>query len=365
MALNKVTKSRIYAPRNDRFQRSLIAGHTWYSKIDLKDAFYHLRIYPADKWKTTFRTPHGLYQATVLMFGLKNAPGEFQLWIEEVLSKFLGDNVCVHIDDILIHTDTRDECAALTEKILKTLLSQRINVNKEKSVYLVRDVEYCGFRFTKTSCRPLDRSDDISSWPTPKNPTELRGFLGLCNQMRDHVPRYAQIAAPLYTLTGKSWSWSDQHTHSFEALKAACMEMMATHHHDTSAKATITTDASLFGISGILTQRGVVTAIWSRALLPAERNYTTNERELLAVVGCLKAWVMYLDESPGILVRTDNMINASSLKPNQSNRRLNRWIEELMTWPLTWQHLPGHLNPADFPSRRADYKYIKGGEDPD
>ena len=363
--LNAITKPRIYAPRNDRYQRSSISAHTWYSKIDLKDAFYHLRIWEPDRWKTAFRTPHGLYEATVLMFGLKNAPGEFQMWIEEVIATVLGDNVCVHIDDILIHSDTREECAALTKKVLDLLSKHRINVNHEKSVYMVESVEYCGFRYSKTRCTPLIPRDDILSWPEPRNPTQLRSFLGLTNQLRDHVPRYGLIAPPLYKPTGKTWVWTSQQSNAFHRLKVACANYLATVHHRPDQRCTLTTDASLFGIAGILSQRGAVTAIWSRSLTPAERNYTTNERELLAVVESLHHFVFYLDTSPGILVRTDNMINATNLKPNQSNRRLNRWINTLQAHPLTWQHLPGERNPADAPSRRPDYvHYIKGGEDP-
>jgi hypothetical protein len=143
---------------------------------------------------------------------------------------------------------------------------------------------------------------------------------------------------------------------------------MATRHHRPYDKCTLTVDASLFGISGILSQRGAVTAIWSRALTPTERNYTTNERELLAVVESCRHYVFLLDQSPGILVKTDNQINSTALKPNNSNRRINRWIADLMALPLTWAHIPGEGNPADGPSRRADYKnwekYKKGGREP-
>lgn len=99
--LNALTKPRVYAPRHDRYMRSQISGHRWYTKIDLENAFYSMSIREEDRWKTAFRTPLGVYEACVPMFGLKNAPGEFQLWIEGILNGLLGDNVCVHIDDIL------------------------------------------------------------------------------------------------------------------------------------------------------------------------------------------------------------------------------------------------------------------------
>jgi hypothetical protein len=361
--LNAITKSRIYAPRADRFLRNQITAHAWYSKIDLENAFYHMIIREDDRWKAAFRTPHGVYEPNVPMFGLKNAPGEFQLWIEEVLAEVLGECVAVHIDDILIHTHIRDECIALTKKVREILARNRVNINEAKSVAVVRQIDYCGLTYSHHSHRPFDRSDELATWPTPKNLTQLRAFLGTVNQFKDHVPRFGHTATPLYAATGKSWIWSEIQERAFLDLRHDCSNSMATANHDPTKPATMITDASLWGASAILKQRGAVTAIWSRSLTSAERNYTTNERELLAVVGALKAWTMYLDISPAILVKTDNMINATLLKPNQSNRRLNRWIADLQAYPIEWEHIPGETNPADGPSRRRDYRRPPKEED--
>jgi len=353
--LNRITKSRVYAPRADRWLRSAISGHTWYTKIDLKNAFYHMRLRDGDKWKAAFRTPHGVYQPTVPMFGLKNAPGEFQMWIEEILAEVLGDEVCVHIDDILVHTDEREECTRLTRTILSILERNNIEVNTKKSRFCVTEITYCGFIYKDNTCKPRDKSDTLMSWPEPNNVTQLRGFLGTTNQFADHVHRYGMMAEPLYTATGKTWVWSYAQSRAFQQLKLACATCMATAAHDPLQPCTLITDASQVGIAALLKQNGRVTAMWSRVLTPAERNYTTNERELLAVVDALRHWVIYLDTAPAILVKTDNMINATLLRPNQSNRRVNRWIADIQAYPLEWEHIAGEGNPADGPSRRSDY----------
>jgi hypothetical protein len=353
--LNYITKSRIYAPRSDKFLRNDIAKHTWFTKIDLKDAFYHLSIAQQDRWKTAFRTPHGLFEWNALPMGLKNAPGEFQLYIEEVLSTVLGEHVCVHIDDILIHTDTKERCALLTSKVITILQRHKLTINEKKSVYLVQAVIFCGFEYQQGTVKPLDRAETLSSWPLPKTPTQLRAFLGLTNQLRDHIPRYAATVSPLYNLTGKEWKWTPTHTKAFLKARELATRTVATTRHNQSHSATLTTDASLFGLGAILSQRGRITAIWSRALTPAERNYPANERELLAVVEALRVWTHLLEVSPSILVLTDSMINATNIKANHSNRRINRWIHTIQAFPLVWAHTPGATNPAYTPSRRPDY----------
>lgn len=361
--LNEITKSMVYAPRADRFMRNDIARHTWYTKIDLENAFYHLWLRDGDQWKAAFRTPHGVYEPLVVMQGMKNGPGEFQLWIEHIISEVLGENVCVHIDDILIHTDSREECREIELRVREILARHNININIEKSVSLVTKVEYCGFIFEKKSVRPVDRSAEFATWPIPRNLTELRCFLGTANQFADHVIKFGTIAAPLYAATGKRWVWSETQKRAFFQLREACCNHMACTNHRPEDPATIITDASLYGLGGILKQRGRITAIWSRSLTGAERNYTANERELLAVVSCLRAWNMYLDLSPAILVKTDNMINATLLKPNQTNRRINRWIDDLQRYPIEWEHIPGVENPADGPSRRRDFRPLPRNDD--
>lgn len=358
-ALNAITKSRVYAPRSDTLLRQEISRSRWYTKIDLKDAFYHMKVNLEDRWKTSFRTPQGLYQFTALPQGLKNAPGEFQLYIERLLSTVLGENVTVHIDDILIHTVLRETNVSFTHKVVTALRMHNIHINKEKSVFLTDEVEYCGFRYHAGTIKPLYQTETIDHWPLPTNTREVQAILGFANHYRDHIPAFAAIAQPLYSLTGNSWNWTNNHTNSIAQLKHALNNMIMTHTHDRTAPATITTDASLFAIAAILDQNDRPTAIISRQLTSAERNYDAAERELLAVVYAVDKWIWLIEDAPHIRVRTDNMINATNLKQSTANRRKNRWIERLMRHTLIWEHLPGEKNPADAPSRRPDYK--KGG----
>jgi len=354
--VNKYCFPMIYAPRTDRALRSEIQRHTWYCKIDLKNAFYHLRIRDADRWVTAFRTPRGLFEFNVLPFGLAPAPGLFQHYIEQVLSNLLGPNCHIHIDDILVHAHTKRQCIALEKEVRQRLRRHDVLVNEKKSTTVVNAVDYCGYHYENGTCTPIGKVEAIATWPEPKSVTQLRTFLGMTVHFRDAVPNYAHKAQPLYASTGKSWQWTSQQKQAFLLLRKSITRLVSSQRYNPDKTAQLITDASLFAGGAILQQEGRVVAIWSRAFTPAERNYTANERELLAVVDALLTWQYMLEASPGIDVFTDNMINATNINQSQKNRRINRWILVLAQYKLTWHHTPGKENPADHVSRRPDYK---------
>jgi hypothetical protein len=361
--INAHLDTSVYAPRSDRALRSNIQQHTWFRKIDLKNAFFQIRLQAADRWLTTFRGPDGLWCFKVLPQGLAPAPGLFQQYIEQLLGDFLGDNVTVHIDDILIHTSTKRQCIALSSQVEKVLQTSGLHTNDEKSTPVSTVVDYCGYHYEGGRSVPIGKTESIKEWPQPRNVTELRKFLGSTVHFRDAIPRYAVIAQPLYECTGKVWRWSSTQDRSFCALKQAVCKLVESNRYTSDEHSQMTTDASLFGVSAYLVQNQRVIAVWSRALKPAERNYTADQRELLAVVNALEVWEHMLETSPGISVYTDNMINATNIKATTNNRRKNRWILTLARFKLTWHHTPGMTNIADALSRRPDYNYKEGGEE--
>jgi len=107
-ALNDVTIE-------DRCQIPLIGetldrlrGASWYTSLDLKDAYHWIRVNAGDEWKTAFRTRYGHFEYLVMPFGLANAPATFQAYINRALAG-LVDTICVvYLDDILIYTHSED-----------------------------------------------------------------------------------------------------------------------------------------------------------------------------------------------------------------------------------------------------------------
>jgi hypothetical protein len=157
------------------------------------------------------------------------------------------------------------------------------------------------------------------------------------------------VAEPLTAQTGKNnvLVWTDKCEVAFQKIKTLLTEAPVLALPDPDKTYTIESDASIVGIGAVLLQDGKPLAYESRKLIPAERNYTTTEQELLAVVHALKTWRCYLEGAKHpFVVRTDH--NPLTFLPTQPelSRRQARWSEYLQRFHFTWEYKPGKVNMA-------------------
>ncbi|TID16590.1 hypothetical protein E6O75_ATG11708 [Venturia nashicola] len=369
--LNKVTiKNRHALPLISELLDRL-QGARYYTKLDMKNAYYRIRIRPGDEWKTAFRTRYGHFEYLVMPFGLANAPATFQAYINKALSG-LVDSICVvYLDDVMIYSKTRSEHVRHVREVLTRLRQFGLYSNLKKCKFFTEEVEFLGF-IVNTSGVQMDRKRvaTIAEWPEPKTYTEVQVFLGFCNFYRRFIARYSRIVAPLTELfkgskNGKQhgpFRWPVEAAHAFRTLIEAFTTAPLLRHFDPNRRLRIETDASAVAAAAILTQPQDTghwhpIAFWSRKLTPAERNYKTYEQELLAIVAAFSHWRHYLEGSiHPIEVLTDhnNLLGFSELK--QLNGRQARWTMLLAAYDFVITHRPGAKNPADAPSRRPDYE---------
>jgi hypothetical protein len=139
----------------------------------------------------------------------------------------------------------------------------------------------------------------------------------------------------------RNFVWSDQCQAAFDKLKQLLTEAPLLKIPDFSKPFTIVTDASQVGLGGVLLQENQPCAFESKKFSVAECNYTTTERELLAVVHCYNKWRVYLKDNPENVIETDHMPNIYfTTKPQLSPREV-RWMETLGTFPGKWVYKPG------------------------
>ena len=105
-ALNKVTVKNSYPlPRIDDIFDQL-TGAKFFSKIDLRSGYHQIRLHKDSIPKTAFRTRYGLFEFTVLPFGLTNAPSTFMSLMNDVFREYLDKFVIIYLDDIIIFSPT-------------------------------------------------------------------------------------------------------------------------------------------------------------------------------------------------------------------------------------------------------------------
>jgi hypothetical protein len=122
-----------------------IANAKIFTKLDIRQAFHHIRIDAASEELTTFRTRYGTYKYQVLPFGLTNGPATYQRYINKVLFDYLDDFCTAYLDDILIYSDNVLEHEHHVKLVLQRLREAGLQVDIKKTEFYVTRTKYLGF----------------------------------------------------------------------------------------------------------------------------------------------------------------------------------------------------------------------------
>ncbi|KAE8694756.1 hypothetical protein F3Y22_tig00110776pilonHSYRG00065 [Hibiscus syriacus] len=201
----------------------------------------------------------------------------------------------------------------------------------------------------------------IQEWPTPQNVSELRSFLGLANYYRRFVEGYSRRVKLLTDLLKKGceWVWSKDCQEAFDDLKKVVISEPVLTLPDLEKPLEVETDASDYAIGGVLLQDKHPVAFESRKLNETEARYTAPEKELLAVIHCLRIWRHYLLGSK-FVVKTDNTAVSHFLTQPKLTAKQARWQEFLAEFDFNFEHKAGKKNQvADALSRRADLAALR------
>ncbi|KAJ0513409.1 putative nucleotidyltransferase, Ribonuclease H [Helianthus annuus] len=353
--LNKVTvKNRYPLPRiDDLFDQ--LQGSCYYSKIDLRSGYHQLRVRDEDVSKTAFRTRYGHYEFLVMPFGLTNAPAVFMDLMNRVCKPYLDKFVIVFIDDILIYSKSQEEHEQHLRLILELLRKEQLYAKLSKCDFWLREVHFLGHVVNKDGIH-VDPSkvDSIRNWPAPRTPTEIRQFLGLAGYYRRFIKDFSKIAQPLTLLTqkGVTYRWGNTQETAFQYLKDRLCSAPILSLPEGTDDFVVYCDASIQGLGCVLMQRDKVIAYASRQLKVHERNYTTHDLELGAVVFALKIWRHYL-YGTRCTIYTDHRSLEHILKQKDLNMRQRRWVELLNDYECAIKYHPGKANVvADALSRK-------------
>nr|AAM14693.1 Putative polyprotein [Oryza sativa Japonica Group]ABB46770.2 retrotransposon protein, putative, Ty3-gypsy subclass [Oryza sativa Japonica Group] len=295
-ALIEVTiKNKYPLPRiDDLFDQ--LEGATVFSKIDLRSGYHQLRIREEDIPKTAFTIRYGLFECTVMSFGLTNAPAFFMNLMNKVFMEYLDKFVVVFIDDILIYSKTKEEHEEHLRLALEKLREHQLYAKFSKCEFWLSEVKFLGHVISSGGVA-VDPSNVelVLSWKQPKTVSEIRSFLGLAGYYRRFIENFSKIARPMTRLLQKE----------------------------------------------------------VKQLRPHENNYPTHDLELAAVVHALKIWRHYLFGN-----RTEIYTDHKSLKyiftQPDLNMRQRRWLELIKDYDMEIHYHPGKANVvADALSRKS------------
>ncbi|CAF4536730.1 unnamed protein product, partial [Rotaria socialis] len=365
--LNLITiKDSSPLPNMEDTIRKLGHGYSCFSKLDLKSGFYQIPINNADKEKTAFVTPFGLYQFNVLPMGLKNSPPTFQKVMTDTLKNCRNYSL-VYLDDIIIFSKSFEQHLYHLECVLSALKEKNLVLNPPKCVFATNKIDYLGHTVSKQYITPMkEKIEAIIQLKEPHTLSQANKFIGALSWYRKFIPHFATVAAPIHSVTNLTkdnrhkFKWKYAQSKAFHELKQMLVrEPLFLHYPIDDIPLILTTDASGIGIGGVLQQEveGEMHNLYyhSQLMTICERKYSTIEKEALAIYKCFTRMRTFL-LGRNIVLKTDHCPLCHIMEKTVRNARVDRITHLLQEYNIDKVvHIKGRENCLpDFLSRYSN-----------
>ena len=335
------------ATRKDHFPLPFIdqmldrlAGQPHFCFLDGYSRYNQIVIAPEDQEKTTFTCPHGTFAFRRMPFGLCNAPATFQRCMVSMFSDLVEEVMEIFMDDFTVYGSSFEQCLNNLEIVLQRCKDKQIALNWEKCHFIVTEGIVLGHKISATGLE-VDQSK-ISIIKTLAPPTTVKGirsFLGHAGFYRRFIKDFSKIARPLCRLLEKDtkFNFDDSYKAAFEEIKIRLVHapIMAAPEWDQEFE--VMCDASDFAMGAVLRQRKekIFRAIYyaSRTFNEAQENYSTTEKEMLAIVfACEKFRPSILGSH--VIVHTDHAAIKYLMSKKEAKPRMIRWVLLLQEFDL-------------------------------
>jgi RNase H-like domain found in reverse transcriptase/Reverse transcriptase (RNA-dependent DNA polymerase)/Integrase zinc binding domain len=352
--LNEKTISDRYPIPNINDILDKLGRAQYFSTIDLASGFHQIEMDQCSIEKTAFSVDNGHWEFLRMPAGLRNSPATFQRAMDEIL-KDIQNKICmVYMDDIIVFSTSLQEHIQNLKLVFSKLREARLKIQIDKCEFFRKEVEFLGHVVTPHGIKPNpNKIKAIKNFPIPKTHKQIKSFLGLLGYYRKFIKDFAKITKPMTTCLKKGQKV--EHTKSFIECFNVCKNLLTSEpilaYPDFSKTFELMTDASNYAIGAVLMQGGHPISYASRTLNSAETNYSTIEKELLAVVWGCKYFRPYIFGRQ-FLILTDHKPLQWMFSLKEPNSRLVRWRLKLEEFDYKIRYRKGKNNQvADALSR--------------
>ncbi|KAL1132388.1 hypothetical protein AAG570_010343 [Ranatra chinensis] len=356
--LNRKTEPEFYPLPRIEDVLDMLAGATIFSVVDLKSGYHQIEVAEKDKYKTAFTFERGHYEYNRMPFGLRNAPATFQRLMDAALKPLGIGFVQGYMDDLIIFSKSRTEHLRHLRAVFRRLREAGLTASASKSKFALESIDFLGYVISREGVAPARKKvQGILDAGVPQNQTEIRRVLGMINYYRRFIPNAAEVCKPLTAALQKGGNVKNVKgfKEALEQVTDILCRLPTLRYPDFKLPFEVCTDASDVALGAVLSQQAkdgeYPLAFISRTLSKAECNYSTVEKELLAIVWAVEqlrpylygnTFTLFSDHKP--LVWMESMAERSP--------KIARWKEALRNYDFVIKYREGKANVvADYLSR--------------
>jgi hypothetical protein len=227
----------------------------------LRAGYHQVRIKEEDIHNTTFRTRYGNYEFVVVPFGLTNAPTIFMCLMNDIFINYLDMFVIIFLDDILIYSKSEEEHEHHLRLVLQVLRENLLYDKLIKCSFYQKQIHYFRHIISEQGIAvDPEKIESIIGWPTSRNVSDIRYFMGLVGYYRRFIVGFTNIAHPItyFQKKGTKFEWTLKCEKNFILLKELLTSALVLKIVDPNESFLVCTDACKEGLGGFLMQNGHV-----------------------------------------------------------------------------------------------------------
>ena len=352
--------------------------------MNLKNAYYHIKIKINNEWKIAFRTRYEFFEYAMMIFELTNASTIFQFLMNKIFAKLMNKLCILFLNDIFIYFRTKKKHWRHVRTMLKRLRKFNFFVNLIKCKFMQQSIEFLNYIINnKNIFMNMKRVDSIKSWSIFNNCKELQVFLDFANFYRKFIVKYAKMSRSLFELFKDNknekqideFVWNEEIMTIFKKFTRIFIEIFMLIHFDSNNQTMIEIDVSNFAIAKIIFQlvksfhiesqkqwHSIV--FYSRKMIFVEIKYSTHDQKLFVIVESFKQWRYYLKNNQFTITMMSNYNNLKYFMFIISlNKQQIKWVLLLSEYDFEIKYRNESLNFANESFRRSNYENENENDD--